>query len=152
MLIRELTHQQCLDVLERSDLGRLACARDDQPYVVPIHFSFDRENHCLYGFSTVGQKVAWMRENPLVCVQVDEIRDRYHWTSVVLYGRYEEIQNAGTEADARQRAQHLFQQRREWWLPAAAKLPTREPHAMVLYRVAIDRVTGRMASRQTSAE
>jgi nitroimidazol reductase NimA-like FMN-containing flavoprotein (pyridoxamine 5'-phosphate oxidase superfamily) len=40
----------------------------------------------------------------------------------------------------------LFQQRAEWWLPAAAKLPSKQPHAMVIYRIVIDRLTGRRAS------
>jgi hypothetical protein len=148
MLIRELSPAQCAELLERSHLCRLACALDNQPYVVPIHCSFDMERNCLYGFSTIGQKVTWMRANPQVCLQADEIQDKDHWTSVVVFGRYEEIHDAGAEAEARQRAHELFQQRREWWLPAAAKLPTREPHSMVLYRIVIERMTGRAASRR----
>ena len=61
MLIHELTGDQCREVLGRAELGRLACSRFDQPYVVPIHFSFDPDSDCIYGFSTVGQKVQWMR-------------------------------------------------------------------------------------------
>ena len=44
MLIHELTGDQCREVLGRAELGRLACSRFDQPYVVPIHFSFDADN------------------------------------------------------------------------------------------------------------
>lgn len=147
MLIRELTAGECIELLERHNLGRLACARDSQPYVVPIHYSFDAERRCAYAFSTVGQKVSWMRENPLVCLEVDEITDKDHWSSVVAYGMYEEIQDAEGEDEARRRAERLFQYRPQWWLPAAAKLPGREPHAAVVYRIAITRMTGRRADR-----
>ena len=64
MRIHELSVAECEDVLARCDLGRLGCAHENQPYVVPIHFSFDSERKCLYAFSTIGQKIAWMRQNP----------------------------------------------------------------------------------------
>jgi nitroimidazol reductase NimA-like FMN-containing flavoprotein (pyridoxamine 5'-phosphate oxidase superfamily) len=150
MLVHELTTFECEEVLERTSLGRLACAKDGQPYVVPIHFSFDRARRCLYCFSTVGQKVLWMRENPRVCLEVDDIDDKNHWETVVIFGRYEEIHEDAAEADARHRAEALFQQRPEWWLPAAAKVASRERHAIVVYRIAIDRMTGRRATRQAA--
>jgi uncharacterized protein len=145
MLIHELSTDECADVLRRIPLGRLGCARFNQPYIVPIHFSFDAERQCLYAFSTIGQKVEWMRENPKVCLEVEEIGDRDRWTTVLVIGRYEEIHQAPEEAEARRRAGQLFQQRREWWLPGAGKLPAQEHHEIVVYRIKIDRMTGRRA-------
>jgi uncharacterized protein len=152
MLIHELTPKQCADVLQRVTLGRLGCAKEGQPYVIPIHFSFDLERGCVYGFSTVGQKVLWMRENPLVCLEVDDVADKNHWQSVVIFGRYEEIHDSPEEAEARQRAVTLFQQRPEWWLPAAAKVGSHERHSVVVYRIHIDRVTGRRAARDGTTD
>ena len=150
MQIRELSGEQCLELLKRTRLGHLACAVEGQPYVVPIHFSFDAERNCVYGFSAVGQKIAWMRENPLVCLEVADIADKNRWTTVLLFGRYEEIQDSPDDAETRQRVWDLFQERREWWLPAAAKLGSRESHAVVIYQIHIDRLTGRSASRDSS--
>ena len=56
MVIRDLTREQCEALLARTSLGRLACVRDGQPYIVPILFSFDPSTRHLYCFSTVGQK------------------------------------------------------------------------------------------------
>lgn len=148
MLIHELTPGECADVLRGTHLGRLACARDGQPYVVPIHFSYDDERHCVYGFSSVGQKVDWMRNNPLVCLEVEDISDKDHWQTVLVFGRYEEIQDSPEDADARGRALERFRARPEWWLPAAARVGSQERHAVVVYRVQIDRVTGRRAARR----
>lgn len=147
MLIHKLSPPECEEVLKRADLARLACTHDGQPYIVPIHFSFDVERGCLYTFSTVGQKIAWMRDNPKVCVEVEEVADKNHWTTVLVFGRYQEINDSDEEAETRKRAWERFQQRPEWWFPAAAKLPSRERHAMVIYRIQIDRLTGRRASR-----
>ena len=147
MLIHEMTPDECAELLRRTHLGRLACSKDGQPYVVPVHFSFDRERRCVYGFSLVGQKVRWMRENPLVCLEVDNVTDANRWQTLVAFGRYEEMGDTPADAPARQRAQDLFQERPEWWQPAAAKLGSAENHAVVLYRIQIERMTGRRAAR-----
>jgi uncharacterized protein len=143
MLIQELTRDQCREVLSRTELARLACARFDQPYVVPIHFAFDPARNCAYAFSMVGQKIRWLRENPKVCLAVDEIEDKDSWTSVLAFGRYEELPREDPEP--RSRAEMLFTNRNGWWLPAAARVAGREPEDLIVYRIQIDRLTGRRA-------
>jgi nitroimidazol reductase NimA-like FMN-containing flavoprotein (pyridoxamine 5'-phosphate oxidase superfamily) len=147
MQIHELDARECTDVLERSRLGRLGCSRFDQPYIVPIHFSFDPERRCLYAVSMVGQKIDWMRANPKVCVEVEDIADEKHWTTVLVFGRYEEIQRTAAAAEQRSRAEQLFQQRQQWWFPAAAQVGSRQHDHLVVYRIDIDRLTGRQAAR-----
>lgn len=149
MRVRELSQIECADVLSRNELGRLACARHNQPYIVPIHYSYDPAGRCLFAFSTVGQKIDWMRENPLVCVEVDEISDKDHWTTVLIFGRYQELTDSEEDARARRTAQTLFEGRPRWWYPAAAKVGSREHHEMVLYRIIIDQVSGRRTTRQS---
>jgi nitroimidazol reductase NimA-like FMN-containing flavoprotein (pyridoxamine 5'-phosphate oxidase superfamily) len=145
MLIHELTEDECRDVLRRNNLARLACSRDDQPYIVPIHVDFDGGS--FYSFSTLGQKIDWMRSNPKVCVEVDDISDKAHWTTVIAFGRYQEITNSSADRAARNRASELFEKRREWWLPAAGKLVSSEHPVPIVYRIRIDRFSGRRASR-----
>lgn len=146
MLVHELSADECLAVLACSDFGRLACAYGNQPYIVPVFYAFEASRRCLYAFSTVGQKIEWMRENPLVCVEIEDIRDKTHWTTVLVFGRYEELTDTPEDTAARHAAQRLFQERPEWWLPAAAKVPTREERGrMVVYRIQIDHMTGRRA-------
>jgi nitroimidazol reductase NimA-like FMN-containing flavoprotein (pyridoxamine 5'-phosphate oxidase superfamily) len=149
MLVHELTPAECLEVLHRSDFGRLGCAHHNQPYIVPIHFSFDAIGPCVYAFSTVGQKIKWMRENPKVCIEVEDITDKDHWTTVLAFGRYEEMGDSPADKAARATAERLFQQRPEWWLPGAAKVAAGEHHAVLVYRIQITRLTGRRASRET---
>ena len=71
MVIRELTTEASLNLLSRIHLGRLGCAKENQPFVCPIFFAYHENS--LYCVSTIGQKIEWMRENPLVAVEVDEI-------------------------------------------------------------------------------
>jgi nitroimidazol reductase NimA-like FMN-containing flavoprotein (pyridoxamine 5'-phosphate oxidase superfamily) len=148
MIINELDTTECAAVLQRTVLGRLGCSHDDQPYVVPIYFCYDIELHCLYGFSSIGQKVNWMRQNPRVCLEVDEIDDKNHWRSVVVVGRYGEIHDDPREAEARRRAERLFQERHKWWLPGAATVRSKPREHAVMFRITIEDVTGRRADRQ----
>ena len=148
MLIHELTPAECREVLGRATYGRLGCARGDQPSVVPFVFQLDSAGACLYSFSTFGQKIDWMRENPKVCVEVDEVIDQLNWTSVLALGRYEEIRDARHDEDLRRQANDLFQHRSAWWFPALGKLASgAEHHSAVVFRILIDKLTGRRATR-----
>lgn len=142
-----LSHAECVEVLSRATVGRLACARDGQPYVVPITLTFDG-TASLYSFSMVGQKVQWMRDNPKVCVEVDDISDRFHWISLVITGTYDELRDSPGDRDELRRAFDLLQQHSQWWLPGAGKMETGESHAVpVVYRIRIVAVTGRRTAR-----
>jgi nitroimidazol reductase NimA-like FMN-containing flavoprotein (pyridoxamine 5'-phosphate oxidase superfamily) len=148
MLIHDLTDAECEAMLARTNVGRLACSRDNQPYIIPVSFSFDPYTRSLYSFSTLGQKIQWMRLNPRVCVEVDEIVDRFHWTTVLVMGRYEELDDSPPNHAARERAQQLLQERDTWWLPGGGKLAGSAEHDHpVIYRIRIDKVSGRRAAR-----
>ncbi len=116
MFIHQMTDAECQTTLQRMKYGRLACSHDNQPYVVPIYLSYAGGQ--FYGFSTLGQKVDWMRANPLVCVEFDERTSHSRWTSVVVYGRYEELPDTPELRDERFQAHRLLQQRAMWWEPA----------------------------------
>jgi nitroimidazol reductase NimA-like FMN-containing flavoprotein (pyridoxamine 5'-phosphate oxidase superfamily) len=103
VLIQELTKRECLSALAGARLGRLACTHENQPYVVPIYFVY--EEPYLYGFTTMGQKVEWMRSNPLVCVELDEVENSEQWISILVFGRYEELPApASPKGDPEQRS------------------------------------------------
>ncbi|MGH9832989.1 MAG: pyridoxamine 5'-phosphate oxidase family protein [Blastocatellia bacterium] len=89
MNIGRLGDTDSLAILRECSLGRLGCIADGAPYVVPINYFFDGKN--VYIHSAPGRKVDALRANPRVCLQVDEIKDAYHWRSVIAYGTYEEV-------------------------------------------------------------
>jgi uncharacterized protein len=151
MLIHDLAFDDCVQLLQRNSVGHLGCAKDDEPYVVPVHYSFDAERHAIYVVSTVGQKVEWMRANPRVCLTVDEISDKNHWTTVVLNGSYEEVGDSDEPGEAQTRSLQLFHQRKEWWLPAMAKHSPFGARKVVVFQIRIDRMTGRRSMRSDVA-
>lgn len=149
MLVREMTLSECHAVLKRATIGRLACSHEGQPYIVPIFYIYDGAH--LYGsniycFSTVGLKIDWMRTNPLVCLEVDELKSASDWTSVLVFGHYQELPDTPEHEVSRQRAHELLSQRARWWEPGSAPgvHPTEHESASPVYfRIVIHHLTGR---------
>ena len=154
MIIQKLSREECLNFLKEIKFGRLGCVRDKQPYVVPIYFVSD-EKH-LYAFTTLGQKIRWMRANPLVCVEADQVIDHLHWTSVVVLGKYQELDDKFSLRGLREYALELLQHRTMWWQPAVVTTRDSEfadraaPH--IFYRIRIDEISGRRAGPNSLAE
>jgi uncharacterized protein len=151
MFIHEMTYEECLHALRKARVGRLGCARDNQPYVVPIYFAFD--GTYVYGFTTVGQKIEWMRSNPQVCLEVDEEISDQQWTSIIIFGRYEELPDNPEHKAARTRAYASLQKRIMWWEPAYISQAHRDqPHSLtpIFYRIRIERITGHHATADVS--
>jgi nitroimidazol reductase NimA-like FMN-containing flavoprotein (pyridoxamine 5'-phosphate oxidase superfamily) len=150
MLIQEMTKAESLALLARNRLGRLACSREGQPYITPINFTLDGD--CLYGFSTVGQKIEWMRTNPLVCIETDELESSNRWATVIVLGRYEELPNTPECENARQIANALLQRQPVWWEPGYAQViqDGRECASdLVHFRIHIARISGRRATQDS---
>jgi len=146
VLIQEMTRQECLDLLAHTQLGRLACVKEAQPYIVPFYLAY--HNDCLYGFSTVGQKIEWMRANPLVCVEVDEVVNFEDWVSIIIFGRYEELPDNPQWKTERDFAYHILQQTAMWWEPGYVNTMLYgedRPQISVFYRIQIARISGRRA-------
>jgi uncharacterized protein len=152
MFIHEMTDDECRTALERADVGRLACARDGQPYAVPVNFAFDGGSY-LYGFTTLGQKVEWMRSNPQVCLEFDELISADQWVSIVVFGRYEELPDTKDYQVARAHAHEVLQKRAMWWEPAYISQQHRDqPHSLtpIFYRIRIQKMTGHRATSNAS--
>ena len=147
MIIKELITEECLEFLTEKRVGRLACSLENQPYIVPFHFAFDGSEY-LYAFSTLGQKIEWMRTNPLVCVEVDDIKNQFEWISLIVFGSYEELPDTPEFEAERTRAFELLSRHAMWWQPAyvvgAHRGPTVDDKP-IYFRIFIDKITGHRA-------
>lgn len=153
MQIRDLSIQESTEILKRARLGRLGCARDGQPYVTPAFLAF--ESNSLYGFSSVGRKIASMRENPLVCVEFDELITPQNWATVIVEGKYQELPKTAEFEDARGHAYELLQRRPVWWEPAYVKTNLHgsvRPLEPVYFRILIETISGHRGIPDRSPE
>ncbi len=150
---------------------------ENQPYVVPVSLAYYESEDglpCFYGDTTFGQKVEWMRANPLVCVEVDQKIAHDKWVSVIVYGRYEELPEASVDVgslphasdrsqlsdeviDEREQAWKALKSNPSWWetsWSAWVARPQRKPgetYELVYYKIWIDRVTGHEATREATS-
>lgn len=142
MEINEMTGEECSSFLQRASLGRLGCSLENQPYVVPIRFAVN--GGYIYVFSTFGQKVKWMRANPKVCVQTDEIKSGGEWVSVIVNGEYEELPEPQYTAE-RKLASSLLAKQYQWWLNALGERQMRvgdSPIEPLFFRIRIHSMSG----------
>ncbi len=124
-------------LFEKSSIGRLGCIVEGGPYVVPINFHLEGEH--LYSHSLPGLKITGLRENPLACVQVDEILDDLHFKSAIAFGRFEEMQGE----DARQEVLGKLLRRFPMLTPVESALANDgSPPPVIVFRIKIDRFTG----------
>jgi uncharacterized protein len=146
MEVNEMAAEECKAALEHASLGRLGCSYENQPYVVPIHFAYN--SGYLYVFSTFGQKVRWMRANPKVCVQTDQLENQGEWISVIVYGEYEELLEPQYTAE-RKHASSLLAKRSHWWLNALGERQMRVGNKSIeplFFRVRIHSMSGLRAT------
>lgn len=79
-------------ILENGMVGHLGCHAGGRTYVVPITYAY--ADGCIYGHTAEGLKLAMMRQNPEVCLEVDEVVGPSKWRSVIAWGTFEELYGA----------------------------------------------------------
>ena len=141
-MVVEMTEQECQDLLGRTSLGRLGCSLENQPYVVPINFAY--EQGFFYVLSTVGQKIEWMRENPKVCVEIDDIANQTNWNSVIVNGMYQELPEPQF-TEERAHARKVLEKRALWWHNSLGERQLKSDTELIettIFRIRAESMTG----------
>lgn len=138
-MVRELSTEEIEDILKGQLYGRIGCSADGVAYVVPVSYVFD--GSWIYGHTYEGMKTGIMRKNPEVCLQVDIVNNMVNWVSVIAWGNYEEITDAGEREDV---AARLITRR----IPEMniGNLPSMKGQQTIIYRISITKMTGRSQS------
>lgn len=88
-MLGSLTQQQIDEVLFRNVTGRIGYHEGERVCIVPVSYAYNGQH--IIAHSKEGRKITMMRENPNVCFEVDEMTDMTNWSSVIVWGSYEEI-------------------------------------------------------------
>jgi nitroimidazol reductase NimA-like FMN-containing flavoprotein (pyridoxamine 5'-phosphate oxidase superfamily) len=136
-MVRTLSDMQSRSLLQSSSIGRLGCVFKGEPYVVPINYVFEED--CVFSHSLPGQKIDALRINPRSCLQVDVTRGPLRWSSVIAYGKFQEI------TDAKQRHQVISRilRRHPMLTPVESTIATDgAPADVIVFQIRIDKITG----------
>ena len=138
---RELSRGEIEEFLRGQRIARLGCHADGVTYVVPLIYAYD--DGAVVAVTTEGRKTVMLRENPHVCVEVDEYDGdgKGSWRSVIAHGIYEEL--AG---DAIEPALALMRERFAQTAGRAAEPRRLGPNVVVL-RIGLDEISGRAVER-----
>ena len=96
--IEEMRASEAREVLGQLNFAHLAMAKDNLPYVVPVHYAFDGDD--LFVYTTEGKKADIIRVNPEICLQAEDVVDNENWKSVMVFGTAEQITNEDTRQQA----------------------------------------------------
>jgi uncharacterized protein len=88
--IEDLSDREIAELLARVGYGHLACCLNDKPYVVPVHYAY--KSGVIYIYTTEGKKFEIIKQNPNVCLQIEEVADNRHWISVIVDGKAKQLQ------------------------------------------------------------
>ena len=141
-MFRGLSEEECVELLARSHVGRIAYLDAGQVGIAPIHYVYD--SGWIIGRTAVGAKLTALRHHPWVAFEVDEVRGPFDWRSVVVRGAFYLLDRDG-HAGARARWEHaaaLLRGLVPGALTAADPAPTRD----VLFRIHVGEMTGRLAA------
>lgn len=138
---RELSRAEIDEFLRGQRIARLGCHAGGATYIVPLIYAYDED--AVVAVTTEGRKTAMLRENPRVCVEVDEYDTDGlgSWRSVIAYGTYEEL-----EGDAVEPALALLRRRFARTAGRAAE-PRQLGPGVVVLRIALSEVSGRTVER-----
>jgi nitroimidazol reductase NimA-like FMN-containing flavoprotein (pyridoxamine 5'-phosphate oxidase superfamily) len=138
---RELSRAEIDEFLGGQRIARLGCHAGGVTYVVPLIYAY--EDRAVVAVTTEGRKTAMLRENPSVCVEVDEYDadGRGGWKSVIAHGAYEELAGAAIEP-----ALALLRERFARTAGRTAESRAPGPNVVVL-RIGLDEVSGRAMER-----
>ena len=81
---RDLSKDECLNLLSATRYGRLGLTNGNHPYVVPMSYVYQDSRIYLHSRGN-GRKVEYVTENPRVCFQID-LLEKERWSSVIATG------------------------------------------------------------------
>jgi|RhiMetdeSRZDD1v2_1073273.scaffolds.fasta_scaffold501022_2 uncharacterized protein len=132
-----LSRAQCVKLLARNHVGRLAYTFRDAVDIVPLHYAY--ADDWIYLRTSPGQKIAKLRHHRWVAFEVDEIFGTFDWSSVVVHGAAYLLDPDSVVTEAWDAAVRAIQGA----FPAA--FTDRDPVAFrsAIFRISLDEVTGR---------
>jgi len=149
---KEITDREEINAIIRAaDVCRLAFARDNEPYLVPVSFGFDG-SAVFFHTAPRGRKLEFIEANKRVCFELEanvELRehedDACAWTfefeSVIGYGTVVELTSNDEKTGGLNQIMRHYSDR-DWVIEATAAATTR------VWKIDIESLTGKRSSEK----
>lgn len=137
-----LTPDQCLEVLQRNHVGRIAYRDGDRVDIQPL--GYVANSRWLFMRSAHGTRLSALMKDPYVALEVDEIEGPFDWRSVVVHGTIYLLDEDGGAVERRESRRALDAIRAV--MPKAFTPADPVPERRFLYGLNIHDMKGRMAT------
>ena len=139
--IEILNSDENLKLLEAGLTAHLGCYDKGEIYIVPITYFY--KDGYIYSHSKPGKKIQMMRNNPKICIQVEQVEDFFNWKSVISWGRYEELKDEDAVLAMRSILKNMGKNHQEN-LPTDFELDvTAVLMTSIVFRMKVSKTTGR---------
>jgi nitroimidazol reductase NimA-like FMN-containing flavoprotein (pyridoxamine 5'-phosphate oxidase superfamily) len=143
--IHELNRAECIGILERNNVGRIAFSFHDRVDLEPVHYVY--ADGWLHGRTSPGTKLATLRHHPWVAFEVDEVQALHDWQSVIVHGvvHIPDLDRSASDKKAYEASLDLVRH----LIPEALEHDDPTPWREVIFRIHLDEVTGRASTTQS---
>jgi nitroimidazol reductase NimA-like FMN-containing flavoprotein (pyridoxamine 5'-phosphate oxidase superfamily) len=148
---KQVTSAREIDaIIFRSEICRLAMARDNEPYLLPLCFGYDGKAVYLHTAAT-GQKIEFFETNPKVCVEFENgvkvlpdddmaCKWSFRYESVIAFGTVAELVDPVDKAYGLNQVMRHYSGR-EWAMPEKGMGKTR------VWKISIESMTAKKSTR-----
>ena len=144
-MLGELNPDEIDRLLTEQFIGRLGCQANGIVYIVPVTYAYD--GTYIYAHSKEGMKIQMMRQNPMVCFEVDRMENNANWESAILWGRFEEMKGNDQKLGLQKLLPHIQSVTvSETATPDSSDKPHQNengPYKSVMYRIKVLEKSGR---------
>jgi len=143
-MLGELTPHEIESLLQSEVIGRVGCSANGITYVVPVSYAYDGKH--IYAHSKEGMKIQLMRQNPLVCFEIDRMENPSNWKSVIVWGKYEELKGNDQKMGLQKliaRFQQLATSETSMLHGLEGQQNDSGPYKAIIYRIEVKEKSGR---------
>ena len=138
-----MSEAECLALLRRHHVGRMAYSLNDRVDITPIHYVYS--DGWLFARTSHGGKMDVLAVAPYVAFEVDEVDDVFDWRSVVVHGTVYRMERDGSPHDAANWARGIELLRAV--VPETGTDDDPVPYRSLVFGIYVHSVTGRSSTR-----
>ncbi|MCR9227909.1 MAG: pyridoxamine 5'-phosphate oxidase family protein [Flavobacteriaceae bacterium] len=147
-IVLDLEPVKCDKLLSENYIGRLGYIADNEPYVVPSTYFYDKDQKSILCFASNGHRINALRNYNKVSFQVDSIESFRNWQSVQVHGDFHELTGDYAKYFLKHFAEGVQQtidsknaERPHFLSHFSGKL--QESEMPVVFRISVTRITGK---------
>jgi hypothetical protein len=139
----DLTRDECLAIIAKHHVARLAYTFHDKVDIEPI--GYVQSGGGLVFRTAPGSKIETLAHHPWVALEVDDAKGMFEWESVVVHGTMYVLHPTGNDAEVRAYNDAVNALRNV--APETFREDDPVPFRSIVMRLELDQITGRRATQ-----